>query len=217
MKSYIKDFQVEDQGLSVFTSTLLWNLAKMALKDFLSIRIQKHREKLRNGNSNKVGAKPLSWLEKQKQKLNPKSAVDKAEQLLNLHHKSPKRLRNCQHQVPLQAGRMKCMKKLLKTGGWIKFCFKMQLNHQFYSLLCSVENYSSPSLAEDWTFILWRGKAACLWTGNIRYSWRKGNLTINWEISSVCTLNVRCPVSLFSYFALRTLGPWFVLSWFVLL
>lgn len=69
-----------------------------------------------------------------KQKLNSKSAAEKAEQLLNLYHRSPKRLRNCQHQLPLEVWRMRCMKKLLKTGGWIKFCFKMQLSHQILSL-----------------------------------------------------------------------------------
>ena len=102
-------------------------------------------------------------------KLNSKSAVEKTGQLLKLHHRSPKRPRNCQHQVPLEVGKMKCMKKLLKTGGLIKFCFKMQLSHQIPSFFHPAGRplLSHPGRREG----LFSGE-----TENIWWIWRKGNL-----------------------------------------
>lgn len=133
------------------------------VKDFLNINIQS-TEKLRNGKAAKMGAKTLSRPEK---KLNSKSAAEKAEKVLNLYHRSPKTLRNCQHQLPLEAGRMRCMKKLLKTGGWIKFCLKIQLRHQIPSLLYSAGRLllSHPDRRGG----LFSGEVAYLWTGNIRW------------------------------------------------
>lgn len=117
-----------------------------------------------------------------KQKLNSKSAAEKAEQLLNLYHRSPKRLRNCQHQLPLEVWRMRCMKKLLKTGGWIKFCFKMQLSHQILSLFHPAGRFLFCHPGRRGS--LFSGEAAYLQTRNIWWIWRKKKILLpNWEIS----------------------------------
>lgn len=137
--------------------------------------------------------------------------MEKAEQILNLYHRSPKRLRNCQHRLPLESWRMRCMKKLLKTGGWIKFCFKMQLSHKILSLFYPAGRFLFCHLGRRGS--LFSGEVAYPRTRNIWWIWRKKNLTAKLrDFTKFCALNVQCSVPLFSHFDLGILGTWLILS-----
>lgn len=103
------------------------------------------------------------------------------------------------------------MKKLLKTGGWIKFCFKMQLTHQILSLFYPAGRlrFCHPGRRRS----LFSGEVAYPRTRNIWWIWRKKNLTAKLrDFTKFCALNVQCSVPFFSHFDLRILGTWLILS-----
>lgn len=101
------------------------------------------------------------------------------------------------------------MKKLLKTGGWIIFCFKMQLNHQTPSLPLLSWKTSLPPWQK--TEGLFSGDVVLCVSGlRILGPFEGREILLQIEMITF-VLNVGCLVPVFLHLVFKTLGAWLIL------